>query len=144
MAFSLCGICVYGGICLGNSIAIFFENNLSLELLFLQPVTIALILIVMFCVIPFLRQESRFEEIMTPVEKVSDLDVMVQAAADEFELSPRETEILGLLARNLSVDRIARDLYISNYTVQTHIQHIYTKTGIHKRSELIDYLNKRE
>ena len=143
-AFALCGSCVYGGILLGNGTAIFFEHNIPLEPMFLQPVTIMFIIAVAFSVIPFMRQESRIEELMAPVEKVSDLKEMVNAAAEEFGLSPRETEILELLARGYNTERVARKLVISNYTVQTHIQHIYTKTGIHRRSELIDYLNKRD
>lgn len=143
-AFALCGACVYGGIFVGNGTAIFFEHNLQLEPMFLQPVTIALILLVAFSIIPFMRQESRIEELMAPVEKASDLKDMVQATAEEFGLSPRETEILELLARGFNTERVARELVISNYTVQTHIQHIYTKTGIHRRSDLMDYLNKRD
>ncbi len=144
MSFALCGACVFGGILLGNSTAVFFEHHVDLEPMFLQPVTIFFILLVVLSIIPFMKQQSRFETIMAPVEKASDLKEMVQAAADEFGLSPRETEILELLALGFNTERVARKLVISNYTVQTHIQHIYTKTGIHRRSDLIDYLNKRD
>lgn len=143
-AFALCGACVYGGILFGNGTAIFFEQHEELAPTFLQPTTIAFILLVVFSIIPFKRQESRIEELMNPVEKSSDLKDMVLAVADEFGLSPRETEILELLAQGYNTERVARKLVISNYTVQTHIQHIYTKTGIHRRSELMDYLNKRD
>lgn len=36
----------------------------------------------------------------------------------------------------------AEKLVISPYTVNTHIQHIYRKLNIHKRSELISYLHR--
>lgn len=36
---------------------------------------------------------------------------------------------------------MAEKLVISPYTVNTHIRHIYDKTQIHKRSELLNYLN---
>lgn len=34
-----------------------------------------------------------------------------------------------------------KKLVISPYTVNTHVRHVYEKIGIHKRSELIDYIN---
>lgn len=59
----------------------------------------------------------------------------------EFKLSKREGEILKLVARGYTVDNISNKLVISPYTTQTHIRHIYAKMNIHKRSELLDYIN---
>jgi DNA-binding CsgD family transcriptional regulator len=39
---------------------------------------------------------------------------------------------------------VAEKLVISISTVNTHIQHIYGKIGIHKRAELLNYLHKNE
>lgn len=41
----------------------------------------------------------------------------------------------------ITTDNVAKKLVISPYTVNTHIRHVYEKIGIHKRSELIDYIN---
>lgn len=51
------------------------------------------------------------------------------------DLSPREQEILSHLARGLSDRDIAQTLFISVRTVQTHLAHIYTKLGVHSRTE---------
>ena len=53
------------------------------------------------------------------------------------ELTPRETEILGLLARASSTRQIARRLEISPVTVRTHVQRILSKLGVHSRLEAV-------
>ena len=52
-------------------------------------------------------------------------------------LSPREREILGLLAAGRSQGQIATDLVISSKTVATHIQHILSKLGVHTRAQAV-------
>lgn len=57
--------------------------------------------------------------------------------AMRFDLTARETEILALLAEGLDAPEIARILCISRPTVNTHIQHIYAKVGVHSKAELL-------
>ena len=52
-------------------------------------------------------------------------------------LSPRETEVLGLLAEGFGVGPIARRLYISESTTKTHISKIYDKLGAANRAQAI-------
>lgn len=52
-------------------------------------------------------------------------------------LSPRETEILQLLARGLANKQISRQLFISEATVKTHLVHIYDKLGVDSRTAAI-------
>jgi DNA-binding NarL/FixJ family response regulator len=54
------------------------------------------------------------------------------------ELSPRELELVGLLARGLVNRQIARELFISESTVKTHLIHIYSKLGVDTRTAAID------
>jgi HD-GYP domain-containing protein (c-di-GMP phosphodiesterase class II) len=49
-------------------------------------------------------------------------------------LTPREIEVLRLLARGLSNKQIAAELVIAPKTVGNHIEHIYTKTGASNRA----------
>jgi HD-GYP domain-containing protein (c-di-GMP phosphodiesterase class II) len=49
-------------------------------------------------------------------------------------LTPREVEVLRLLARGLSNKQIAAKLVIAPKTVGNHIEHIYAKTGASKRA----------
>lgn len=52
-------------------------------------------------------------------------------------LSPREVEILRLLSRGLANRAIARELFISEATVKTHLVHIFGKLGVDNRTAAI-------
>jgi DNA-binding CsgD family transcriptional regulator len=52
-------------------------------------------------------------------------------------LTEREQEVLCLAARGVSVDEIARCLYLSPNTVKTHLTHVYAKLGARGRSDAI-------
>jgi DNA-binding NarL/FixJ family response regulator len=54
-------------------------------------------------------------------------------------LTEREVEILVLIARGLTNPEIARDLCLSNHTVKSHINRIFTKTGSRDRAAAIGY-----
>ena len=65
---------------------------------------------------------------------------LVAARCDEiarrYRLSPREDEILRLLARGTSNQAIERELVIASGTLKAHIQHIYAKLDVHSKKEL--------
>jgi DNA-binding NarL/FixJ family response regulator len=52
-------------------------------------------------------------------------------------LSPREQQILGLLAEGRTQRQIADDLVISSKTVATHIQHVLSKLGVNTRAQAV-------
>ncbi|MGO4362928.1 response regulator transcription factor [Terrabacter sp. RAF57] len=54
-------------------------------------------------------------------------------------LSPREAEVLALIAAGLSNTDIARQLVLSNATVKTHINHIFAKIGARDRAQAVHY-----
>ncbi len=54
-------------------------------------------------------------------------------------LSPREREVLRLLATGHSNRRIAAALYLSPRTVQRHVANLYPKIGAHCRAEATAY-----
>jgi DNA-binding NarL/FixJ family response regulator len=54
-------------------------------------------------------------------------------------LSPREAEVLTHIAAGLSNAEIATALYVSEATVKTHINHIFSKTGLRDRAQLVGY-----
>jgi DNA-binding NarL/FixJ family response regulator len=56
---------------------------------------------------------------------------------NEAGLSPRERQILGLLAEGRTQGQIATELVISSKTVATHIQHILSKLGVHTRAQAV-------
>jgi DNA-binding NarL/FixJ family response regulator len=52
-------------------------------------------------------------------------------------LTPRELEVLRLLAEGMDQREIAERLVISSKTVATHIQHILVKLGVHSRAQAV-------
>jgi DNA-binding NarL/FixJ family response regulator len=58
-------------------------------------------------------------------------------AGREFNLTPRELEILGLLADGLTQDQIAERLVIASKTVATHIERILAKLGVQSRAQAV-------
>ena len=57
-------------------------------------------------------------------------------------LSVRERELVLLVAEGLSNKEIAGQLDISERTVETHVQSIFRKLGIHKRIRLAVLVNQ--
>ena len=62
------------------------------------------------------------------------------AVAKLYQLSPRETEILGYLARGRNAAYIQEELVISPHTVKSHIYNIYRKLDIHSQQKLMDFV----
>ena len=61
-------------------------------------------------------------------------------AAEQYALSPRESEVFLLLAKGRNAAYIERTLVISGHTAKTHIYRIYKKLGIGTQQELIDLI----
>jgi LuxR family maltose regulon positive regulatory protein len=52
-------------------------------------------------------------------------------------LSARERDVLRLLDAGLSNAEIARDLFVEQSTVKTHLIHLYRKLGVSSRTQAI-------
>ena len=68
----------------------------------------------------------------------------VALLAREHKLTPRETEVFGLLAHGRSIPYVRDALIISRDTAATHAKHIYAKLDVHSRQELIDLVMSDE
>jgi DNA-binding NarL/FixJ family response regulator len=58
---------------------------------------------------------------------------------EEDELTPRESEVLRLIAAGRSNREIARALFVSEATVKTHVNRIFAKTGSRDRAQAVRY-----
>lgn len=72
---------------------------------------------------------------------VRAFDAAVSELTQRAGLSARESEVLALLAKGLSNDRVAEELFISRNTVRTHAQNLYAKLNVHSRQELMSVVN---
>ncbi len=63
--------------------------------------------------------------------------LMDRARTPGETLSPRETEVLQLVAEGLSNQRISQRLFVSQDTVKSHLVHIYTKLNVDSRTAAI-------
>jgi DNA-binding NarL/FixJ family response regulator len=53
------------------------------------------------------------------------------------ELTPRELEVLRLVARGMSNNDIARELVVGDATVKTHVARIFSKLDLHDRAQAV-------
>ena len=58
-------------------------------------------------------------------------------------LTMREAEVLRLMASGRSNPEIAEELFVSEATVKTHVNHIFAKTGSRDRSQAVAYAHRR-
>lgn len=58
----------------------------------------------------------------------------------EYGLTPRELEVLIILAQGNTLARVQEELVISEGTAITHRRNIYRKLDVHSKQELIDFV----
>jgi DNA-binding NarL/FixJ family response regulator len=99
----------------------------------------------------YLTKESGRAEIARAIEAAASgqsvlddgVTAILLAAAVEVpasvELTPREAEVLTLIARGKSNTEIAEELFVSAATVKTHINNLFAKIGVRDRAQAVRY-----
>ena len=107
----------------------------------------------------YLTKDAGAEEIRDAVLAVSRGDVALDPAAQRQvvaalsepavaapvvpelpdELTPREAEVLALIAEGLTNSEIAERLVVSAATVKSHVNHIFAKIGARDRAQAVVY-----
>ncbi len=78
----------------------------------------------------YFMEPARDQRIELPVEFVR-----------RFGISNRESDIIMMMLQGFSNNAIAEKLYISTLTVKNHVYHIYQKTGVRNKIQLINIMN---
>jgi DNA-binding NarL/FixJ family response regulator len=81
------------------------------------------------------RAAARGESVLSPSVARRVLG-QVRAPAED-PLSPRELEVLGLVARGHTNRDAAARLFVSEATVKTHLLHVYAKLGVNDRAAAV-------
>jgi len=95
-----------------------------------------------------IHRVARGESLMAPSVLRKVLDEFAHRA-EERELphewlTPRELEVLQALARGLKNEEIAKELFITEKTVKSHLGSIFSKLGVNDRSRAILYAIKHK
>jgi len=99
----------------------------------------------------FLTKDADTDELVTAIHRVAAgesyvsshlLPYLVPSMATNgrtlgTDLSPRESEVLDLLATGATTQQIASELFVSVTTVRNHIQRILVKLGAHSKLEAV-------
>jgi RNA polymerase sigma factor (sigma-70 family) len=91
-----------------------------------------------------IRIVAEGEALLTPEATrrlVADFAKQNQAPAEARDamdwLTPREREVLVLIAHGLTNREIASSLNVSLETIKTHVKRIFTKIGVHDRAQVV-------
>jgi len=85
-----------------------------------------------------LRQaQPVLEKVPTTNTSASATPPMREAVAGSSFLTPREQEVLALIARGFSYSEIARLQNSTIHTVRTHIKNMYAKLSVHSKTEAV-------
>jgi two-component system, NarL family, nitrate/nitrite response regulator NarL len=78
-------------------------------------------------------------EVVLPPDLQSGLaaQIMQRNRPDRPQLSPRENEVLKLIAEGLSAPEVGRELHLSPATIKSHLKSLYEKLGVGDRAAAV-------
>ena len=82
----------------------------------------------------------RYSSVIKPLRETLNKNKTFTRFCEEYEISPRESDIIKEICKGLTNKEISGSLFISVQTVKDHTHRIYIKTGSRNRVELINRL----
>jgi DNA-binding CsgD family transcriptional regulator len=83
------------------------------------------------------REKIILREVLVPTETPTPPFTLNQPQLDALGITPRELEILSLIAQGLSNREIATRLFVSENTVKTHCSRAFDKLGARRRTQAV-------
>lgn len=128
-------------------VPLILSGELDMSALALMCILVLVVLVVLVLPEGLLSKVGAFSRPRDEQEQraagVSDtLEARCDAVVARCELTPRESDVLRLLARGRTLAVVARELNIAQGTARTHMMHVYSKLGVHKQQELIDIVER--
>ena len=84
-----------------------------------------------------IRAVAEGHTVLAPTIAATLVTRMRQEAQATPQLSPRELEVLRLVSAGRSNPEIARELFIGEATVKTHLLHVFEKLGVSDRTRAV-------
>ena len=85
-----------------------------------------------------IREEVVVREVMVPMEVAYVPHEPPKKQMEAMGISQREFDVLQLLAKGMSNEEIATDLFVSQNTVKTHLSNLYFKLDVKRRTQAVD------
>lgn len=136
-SLALVGLLLLGGILVGGVLMSVVGRDITAMAL----VAVSLVYVTMLALglSAQRRSHSNYIIVRNPQDVAHIAEAQAQAIGSEFPaISPRELDVLRLLLQHQTIDRMAEELGISRNTVKSHIAHLYEKTGLNSRQQLVD------
>lgn len=129
-----------GGSILGNALSAYLRVSYHLEsLLALACATLTMLAFFL------IARDRSVAEVASDDEHASGprrFMLRCEGVAQRYGLTKKETEVMVLVAKGRTAQRVQEIMGISAGTVNTHLSHIYRKLGVHSKQEMIDKLEE--
>jgi DNA-binding CsgD family transcriptional regulator len=142
-----------GGILLGVLIASFVllgDLAVHFKLLFFSIVLLGIVFVSLTHADKIIKdyEHMYLDSNARPAQPFNDINSQETATylktfASLYQLTPRQLEVLALLARGYNQKQISAELFISAGTTRTHVYYIYKRTSVHSQQELINLIKNK-
>ena len=89
------------------------------------------------------KKEVVIKHVEVPVTVPAEPFVADQARLDILGITPRELEVLQLIAEGLSTKEMAERLFVSENTVKTHTSRVFDKLGASRRTQAVQVAKRQ-